>query len=85
MNSLLHFSTANRDARFPFWTGVEGTFGVIVYNALVSEGFQPESVGLDFGRDVRVVRYRGRKKTFRGGINANKIVHFVKSVESKLA
>jgi hypothetical protein len=82
MNSLLHFSTANKDNTFDFWSGIQGTFGTVVYSALKKQGIKPE-VDVYIDGNEKIVWYKGRKRTIKGTFNAVNIVNFCLEVDGK--
>jgi hypothetical protein len=81
LNNILVLSTQYKDAEFPFWNGVHGTFGAIVYSAIVEQGIDPKSVYID-GK-TRKVTYKGRTRRIAGSFNCNNIMKFIMEVETK--
>jgi hypothetical protein len=82
MNSLLAFSTENRNNKFDFWKDVTGTFGTVVYRALKEKNINPEKDVYIDGKQ-RIVWYKGRKRTIKGTFNAVNIVNFCLEVDKR--
>lgn len=84
LSQIFEMSHELRNNRFPFWQNISGTFGSIVYAGIQELGIVPESVELEVFRyhDGIVIRYNGRKRTFRNrSVNANLILNTLRQMQ----